>query len=300
MRALLERLEAGEVLVGDGATGTLLMAEGLEPGACSEAVNLERPELPEKIARLYAEAGADIVLTNTLGGSPLALARHGLEEKTEEIARAAVRAARRGAGEKVYVAASCGPTGLMLQPYGDADPDRISAAFERQIGALADAGIDLVVIETMTDLAEARLAVRAAKKVAPGIPTAATLTFDPTPKGFFTIMGQGIEQVCRGLEEAGADILGSNCGNGLLNMIRIARDFRHHTDRPLLIQSNAGLPVTEEDRLVYSESPAFFGEKTRDLLDAGVSIIGGCCGTTPDHVRAIRRAVDARASSPGA
>ena len=299
MRDLMERIAAGERLVGDGATGTFLMEEGLGPGECSEAVNLDRPDIPENIARLYSEAGADIVLTNTLGGTPAALARHGLEEKTEEIARAAVRAARNGAGGRAYVAASCGPTGLVLEPYGDADPDAVSAAFERQMAALAEEGIDLFIIETMTDLAEARIALRAAKRVAPGVPAAVTLTFDPTPKGFFTIMGQGIEQVCRELEEAGADILGSNCGNGLEKMIRIAAGFREHTEKPLLIQSNAGLPLAETDRLVYPESPAFFGERTPELLEIGVSIVGGCCGTTPEHVRAIRRAVDAWTASRG-
>jgi methionine synthase I (cobalamin-dependent) len=184
-----------------------------------------------------------------------------------------------------------GPSGHLLKPYGDADPVDLSAGFERQIRALAEAGADLLCIETMTDLAEAVLAVRAARTVAPDLPIMATMTFEATRRGFFTIMGASIEQAVRGLSDAGADILGSNCGNGSGTMLAIAREFRALTGLPIAIQPNAGLPESREGILVYPETPEFMAEQARELLAAGVAIIGGCCGTTPAHVRAWRAVV---------
>ena len=291
MRGLLERLAAGERLVGDGATGTLLLAGGLAPGEPPETINLSRPALVEEIARLYLDAGADLLQTNTFGGSPLKLALHGLERETETLNRAAVEATRRVAGERAYVAGSCGPTGRLLEPYGDTSPDAMYDSFRRQVTALIAAGVDCVCVETMTDLAEARLAIRAAKDVAPRIPVLATMTFDPTPRGYFTIMGVSIAAAAAGLAEAGADVVGSNCGNGIEPMVAIAREFRRHTTLPLLIQPNAGLPRMQGATTVYDETPAFMAEKARGLIDAGVSVIGGCCGTTPAHIAALRALV---------
>ncbi len=292
MSSLLERLRAGEVLVGDGAIGTMLIERGLPTGECPEKWNLGKPEVLEEIAALYVEAGADLVETNTFGGSPLKLAPYGLDDRTEEINIKAVRAARRAAGDRALVALSCGPTGRMLKPHGDTEPDEIAAAFERQLAAVVDEGVDLICIETMTDLVEATLAIRAAQSVSPATPVCATMTFDRTPRGFFTIMGVSIEQAAAGLADAGADIVGSNCGNGIENMIAIAAEFRKQTSLPLVIQSNAGLPEIRNGRAVYTESPEFMAEKSRQLLDIGVNIIGGCCGTTPEHIAAIRRIVD--------
>lgn len=292
MRDLLDRTGGGEVLVGDGAMGTFLMQEGLKAGECPELINLERSQVLEKIARLYLEAGADIIQTNTFGGSPLKLAQYSLEDKTEEINIAAATAARRVADARVYVAASCGPCGRLLKPYGDTDPEEIYNGFERQIGALVDAGVDMICIETMSDLKEAALAVNAAKSVSKKIPVAATMTFDPTPNGFFTIMGTSIEQAATGLAEAGADIIGSNCGNGIENMIRIAEEFKKNTSLPVMIQSNAGLPVIKDDNPVYTETPEFMADGCKKLLQIGVNIIGGCCGTTPDHIAAFKKVID--------
>jgi 5-methyltetrahydrofolate--homocysteine methyltransferase len=289
---LLEKLHRGERLVGDGAMGTMLMARGLEPGGCPERWNLDRPEVLEEIARLYCEAGAELVETNTFGGSPLKLAMYGLDTQTEEINAAAVAAVRRAVGDRAFVSGSCGPTGRMLLPYGDLTPEIMAAAFERQTGALIEAGVDLICVETMTDLAEARLAVEAARRQSSTIPICATMTFDPTPNGFFTVMGTSIEQAVIGLSEAGADIIGSNCGNGIDNMVSIAEAFRRFTNLPLIIQPNAGLPEIVEGTLRYGETPEFMAERTRKLLDLGVNIVGGCCGTTPEHIAAIRRVVD--------
>ena len=190
------------------------------------------------------------------------------------------------------MSASVGPSGHLLKPYGHADPADIGAGFERQIRALVEAGVDLICIEPMTDLTEAVLAARAARRVAPEVPVMATMTFDKTRRGFFTVMGVSIEQAVRGLTDAGADILGSNCGTGSEIMVDIAREFRARTDRPIAIQSNAGLPQHRGGVIVYAEGPEFMAGKARALLDLGVTLIGGCCGTTPDHIRAIRRVVD--------
>ncbi|MFA5141264.1 MAG: homocysteine S-methyltransferase family protein [Elusimicrobiota bacterium] len=290
MIGFLERLRQGP-LVADGAMGTMLMERGLKPGECPEAFGLAHPEALGEIARAYLEAGADIIQTNTFGASPLKLASYKLEDKTEEINRKAVEAARRAVAGKAYVSASCGPTGRLLKPVGDADPEEVLAAFKRQMKALLDAGADILCIETMTDLGEASLAVKAAKSLRPDVPVMATMTFDKTSRGFFTMMGVSVKKAVEGLKAAGADIVGSNCGNGIEAMVLIAKEMRTLTDLPLIIQANAGLPRLVGGKTVYPESPEFWAPKAKDLLAAGVSIVGGCCGTTPEHIRAIRDSV---------
>ena len=294
MSGLLERLDEGAVLVADGAMGTMLLQRGLQPGDCPELVNLDRPEVLGEIAAAYLAAGADIVQTNTFGAHPLKLAHYSLEDRAEGIVQAAVGAVREAVGQRALVSGSCGPCGEVLQPYGEADPEEVSAGFRLQAAALIAAGVDLLCIETMTDLAEATLAVEAARSVSATIPILATMTFDPTPKGFFTIMGVDVPRAARGLAEAGANAIGSNCGNGIQDMVRIAEDFRRETALPLVIQANAGLPELVGGKPTYTESPQFMGERCAALMDAGVRIIGGCCGTTPEHVAALRAAVDRR------
>jgi 5-methyltetrahydrofolate--homocysteine methyltransferase len=272
--------------------GTMLLARGLEPGQPPESVTLTRPVVLEEIAHLYLDAGADLLETNTFGGSALKLALHGLAHETETVNREAARAVRRAAGERAYVVASCGPSGRLLEPYGDVSPGAMYDSFRRQMEALSAAGVDGVCVETMTDLAEARLAVRAAKDASAATPVLATMTFDATPRGYYTIMGVSVAAAAAGLAEAGADVIGSNCGNGIEHMIAIAREFRRHTTLPLLIQPNAGLPRIVGDATVYDETPAFMAHKARELLAIGVSVIGGCCGTTPAHIAALRAVVD--------
>jgi 5-methyltetrahydrofolate--homocysteine methyltransferase len=292
MRPLRERLAAGDLLVGDGAMGTMLFERGLPPGEPPESVTLARPEVLEEIARLYRDAGADLLETNTFGGSPLALELHGLGDRWEAVNREAVRAVRRVAEGRAYVVASVGPSGRLLEPYGDTRPEVMADSFRRQAEALAGAGVDAFCVETMTDLAEAQLAVRAAKAAAPGVPVFATMTFDPTPRGYFTVMGVSVARAAAGLAEAGADAVGSNCGNGIEHMVAIARAFRAATALPLVIQANAGMPRSVGGRTVYDETPAFLAEQARALRTIGVSVVGGCCGTTPEHIRALRAMVD--------
>jgi 5-methyltetrahydrofolate--homocysteine methyltransferase len=288
MESILKCLENGEIFVADGAIGSLLLTRGLETGMPPESFNLSQPEVLKEIARSYLQAGAEIIQTNTFGASPLKLANYSLERKTEEINQIAFEVVKRVVGEKAYISASCGPSGKILKPYGDVEPEAIYDNFYRQLKVLITEGVDLVCIETMTDITEAVLAVKAARAVSSHIPIMTTLTFDSTPRGFYTIMGCGIDQAVKQLTQVGVDILGSNCGNGIEKMVLIAREFRKLTQFPLLIQSNAGLPVLKNNLPVYPEKPEFMAEKCKDLIAAGVSIVGGCCGTTPDHIRAIR------------
>ncbi len=292
MKKILERIREGEILIGDGAMGTMLFERGVDISYCPERINLTNPEMLEEIAALYLKAGADLLETNTFGTSPLKLALYGLEDKTEEIISNAVTAAKNVAKRSAYVSGSVGPCGKILKPYGDTDSKTIREGFERQINTLVEAGVHVICIETMTDLAEARLAVEAAKTVAPEIPVIATMTFDPTPRGYYTIMGVDVKSAAAGLEEAGADIIGSNCGNGIERMIEIARAFRMCTKMPLIIQSNAGLPRMEKGRAVYPESPEFMADCARALIPADISIIGGCCGTTPAHIKALGKMIE--------
>ncbi len=292
MQPVLERINAGETLVADGAIGSMLFQKGLQAGECPESLNLTKPEILEEIARLYFDAGAEIIQTNTFGASPVKLAEYGLEEETEEINSRAVAGARSVVGDRAYISGSCGPSGRILKPYGDAAPDLLYQGFERQVRALIGAGVDMVCVETMTDLHEATLAIQAVKNNFPQITIMATMTFDQTPRGFYTVMGVSVEDAAAGLQKAGADIIGSNCGNGLENMIEIARQFKEISDLPVMIQSNAGLPEIINGDFSYPETADFFMEKTPEMIDSGVSIIGGCCGTTPDHIRAIKNVVN--------
>ncbi len=295
METILNRIAKGEILIADGAMGSLLMARAKDiiNRKCPEVVNLSKPEILEEIAALYLEAGADIVQTNTFGASPLKLADYDLQDKVDEINRTAVEAVKKVVEGRAYVSASCGPSGKMLKPYGPVTPDEMSFNFSRQLEVMIDAGADLICVETMTDVTEASLAVKAAKALSPQTPVMATMTFDLTPRGFFTMMGVTIEKACNELAAAGADIIGSNCGNGIENMIRIAEEFKTHTRLPIIIQSNAGLPEMRDDVAVYLETPEFMAEKSKRLVEAGVSIVGGCCGTTPEHIRVIAQALKA-------
>ena len=292
MDTLLHRIRRGEIIVADGAMGTLLIRRGFRPEDCFEALNLKHPDVIREISSDYREAGADIIQTNTFGASPLKLQRFSLDGKTEAINAKAVEIARDAACGEAFISGSCGPSGRMLIPHGDTSPEQIHDSALRQMQALIEAGVDVICIETMTDLTEAILNIKAAKAVSPTIPVMATMTFDLTPRGFFTIMGVAIERAASELGKEGADIIGTNCGHGIEQMIDIARQFKMYSDLPLIVQSNAGLPKLIDGVPTYSEAPEFMADRSRELVAIGVSIIGGCCGTTPAHIAAIRRMVD--------
>ena len=295
MGALLQRLEEKRLLVADGAWGTLLQAKGLEAGTCPELWNVEQPETVRSVAAAYAEAGSDLVLTNTFGGSTLALRRHGLMERTAELNKAGARLSLEGAPGKL-VAASIGPTGEFLVPMGELSEEQMTAAFAVQIRAVLEAGVRILCVETMSCVEEAVCAVRAARAVAAELSVAvevmATMTFTHTPKGYRTFMGVDCRTAAEKLSEAGVDVLGSNCGNGIEQMVPIASEFRRNTDKPILIQANAGLPQIEDGVTVFRQSPEHMARWVPEVVEAGASIVGGCCGTNPEHIRAIRREID--------
>jgi 5-methyltetrahydrofolate--homocysteine methyltransferase len=291
MEKILERLRRREVIVGDGAVGTLLMHRVLNYCDPPEAYNITRPNLLEEIASMYLEAGAEIITTNSLGASPLRLRQFCLEEQTETINQNAVMAVRRAVGDRAYISASVGPSGCVLKPLGKTDPDEVLASFSRQISALLSASADLICIETMTDIAEATLALQAVRSLNPSIPVMATMTFSKSPRGYYTFMGTSVPEAVTALEKAGADIIGSNCGEGSDNMLAIAREFCRYSHVPVAIQSNAGLPSATNEGVVYPETPEFMAARAAEMVRLGVQVIGGCCGTTPEHIRAIRKAV---------
>ncbi len=292
MEPLLNKLKRREIIISDGAIGSMILSRALPTAPCPESYNLSHKEVLKSIAEDYLNAGAEIVQTNTFGASPLKLKDYSLDDKTEEININAVEAVRDAVMDKAYVSGSCGPSGKILKPYGDTGSDEMEESFSRQIKALTGAGVDIICIETMTDINEALIAIKCAKEISPDIPVIATMTFDPTPRGFYTIMGADIPAAAESLKEAGADIIGSNCGNGIENMIRIAEKFKEETDLPVIIQSNAGLPELKNGKIFYTETPDFMADKAAELAELDVAIIGGCCGTTPDHIRAVRNRID--------
>jgi 5-methyltetrahydrofolate--homocysteine methyltransferase len=313
VKPVLDRVHAGETLLADGALGSLLMERGLAPGEPPETFCLSHPEILREIVGLYRSAGAEIFQANTFGASPLKLARHGLESRMEEINAAAIRIVREALSSPPFVIrnssfvipapagagliwASIGPSGRLLKPYGDTEPSALYDSFLAQATALAQAGPDIVAVETMTDLAEAVLAVKAARAAMPSMPLVATLTFERRKKGFFTVMGNTIPQAAAALTDAGADMVGTNCGNGIENMVAIAREFRQATKMPLVVRPNAGLPEIRDGATFYPETPEFMASLLPQLLDIGVAIVGGCCGTTPVHIRAFRAVLDSRKS----
>lgn len=286
-----ERLRRGPAILGDGAWGTMLFTRGLSTGDAPERVCLERPDLLTEIAGLYLEAGAEVVTTNTFGANPERLRLHGLEDRLEEICRAAVASVRSAVGKRAWISGSIGPTGSLLAPLGKLEPAVAGAGFSRQAAALAAAGADLLCVETMTDLGEAELAVRAARTAAPGLPIVATMSFEATRRGFFTVMGVTPAKAAVRLEAAGASVVGANCGDPE-TMAGIAREFRAHCGLPVAVRPNAGLPTLVDGALVHPETPEAMAARVPALLEAGVHLLGGCCGTTPDHIRALRRALD--------
>ncbi len=290
---LLDRLAAGDFLLSDGATGTYLQTHGLEPGGCPEELNASRPEIVRQMAREYFEAGSDMVLTASFGGSRFMLDKYGHGDRVGELNRLAAEHARSQAPENGLVGGSVGPTGEFLEPLGPVSESEMLDAFAEQITALEEGGADAVVVETMMAVEEASLAVRAARENT-DLAVIATMTFDKGPRGFFTMMGVTPEQAVHDLGAAGADVVGANCGNGIETMLEIARRMRSATDVPLLIHSNAGIPAIRQGQIVYPETPEFMAPRFEEMADIGINIFGGCCGTTPAHIHAASQTLRGR------
>jgi 5-methyltetrahydrofolate--homocysteine methyltransferase len=288
--SLARRLAAG-VVVGDGGWGTMLAERGLPAGAPPELWTLQQPEILAEIARAYVDAGAELITTNTFGASPMRLSLHRLGDRFEEINRRGVEIVRAAVGDEALVSASIGPTGRLLAPLGDADPAEVSRGFAEQARILVAAGADVLCIETMTDLEEATLAVRAARSISEEIAIIASMTFDITPRGPFTVMGVSVPQAAERLASAGATLVGSNCGAGVEEMRIVAKAFVEVATVPVAIQPNAGLPRRQDGILVYPESPDRFAAAVAAMAATGVGLVGGCCGTTPAHIAALRRRI---------
>lgn len=291
MENILNRIKNGEILLGDGAIGTQIQEYYSGDMSVPELLNIEAPEIIERIALEYFKAGSQLIETNTFGGSTVKLAYSGNSERVKELNSVGVEIVKNVTKGKAYISGSVGPSGKMLEPMGDGDPTTIKSGFKKQIEILINSGVDIICIETMIDLQEAILAIEAARKISSSIPIISTMTFNKTPKGFFTVMGNSIEEVSSALKEAGVNIIGSNCGNGFENMVEIAKEFKKYSELPIIIQSNAGQPVNKNGKTVYLETPEFFAEKAKELIDIGVSIIGGCCGTTPEHIKAMKKVI---------
>ena len=279
-------LKKKKVLISDGAWGTFLQRKGLKPGECPELWNAVNPEAVFEIAKSYVDAGSDIIETNSFGGSRIKLAAYGLAERTYELNLKAAEISRKAAGSSIIVLGSIGPTGKILM-MGETSEEELYDVFSEQSKALEEGGADAVVLETFTDLEELKIALRAVKENT-GCETACTMTFEKLKTGKFkTMMGVSPEDMIEGLAELKPDIIGSNCGNGFENMITIVKRFKSSgTKLPILIQANAGMPLlNENNETVFPETPDFMADRLDDLISAGAVIVGGCCGTTPEHIK---------------
>lgn len=288
----LERIER-RVLVSDGAMGTMLYSKGIPFSRCFDDLNLSAPQLVKEVHLGYVKAGADLLETNTFGANRARLENHGLAAKVKEINLAGARLAREIAGEDIYVAGSAGPLGLRLEPLGPTSLEEARAMFREQIAALVEGGVDLIVLETMLDVNEARQALIAARDVAP-IPVVAQMTIQEDGN---SPAGTSPEDFTRLLDEWGADVIGINCSLGPAGVLEALERMGKVTSRRLSAQPNAGLPRTVEGRSLYLCSPDYMAAYSNRFIEAGARLVGGCCGTTPDHVRAIKKAV--RSLRPG-
>jgi 5-methyltetrahydrofolate--homocysteine methyltransferase len=289
--SLKERISGGIFLL-DGAMGTQLIARGIEVGKCNDYLNVESPDVVSDIHRSYFEAGSDAVLTNTFGANKYALGRHRLEEEAAKINSAGARIARKAGGQEKYVLGDIGPSGDFLEPLGSLKPEELKEAFARQAKALLDGGVDGFIIETMTALDEVTIAIEAVKSVGGGVPVLASMSFDRAGDDFKTMMGVDVETAVAKIVSLDVDAVGFNCGTVSLDeYIELAEKFVSTVkalgkDVLIYAEPNAGKPELVEDQAVYKVSPEDFAAAVEKIHSAGVNIIGGCCGTSPAHIRA--------------
>jgi homocysteine S-methyltransferase len=291
--SLLERLST-EVILADGAMGTMLHTRGIGFDKCFDELNLTQPSTVAEIHRAYIEAGAQLIITNTFGANRFKLAKHGLEDHVLEINRASVDLAKRvvaASFKEVLVAGDVGPLGVRIAPFGRVQPEQARVAFAEQIKALAEAGADLIVIETFSDLYEIREAIRAAREVC-NLPVIASVTFTRDDR---TILGDDPMKVARTLRDEAADVIGVNCSGGPAQLARILKQMSQAVparDAKFWVKPNAGWPEQVGGRIMYPADAEYFGEYALSFREMGACIVGGCCGTTPKHIAAMRRALD--------
>ena len=285
-------LETDRTILADGAMGTMLFAEGLEFGDPPELWNIQHPDIVRRVHRGYLDAGSSIVLTNTFGGNRFRLGLHGLEKRVDELNRTAailLRAEVDSSGTHALVAGDIGPSGQIMAPLGTLDFDEAVDGFAEQARALVAGGVDVLWIETMSDLEEVHAALAGARRAHPSIPLIATMTFDTRGR---TMMGVTPEQAARALSEWGADAIGGNCGNGPDELVPVVEKMRAVApDAVIVAKSNAGIPELIDMRTVYRAGPDEMADRALDFKAAGARIIGACCGSTPAHLAAMRNAL---------
>lgn len=293
-QTLLEAVRE-RVLLGDGAMGTQLQLAGLEPGGCGEAWNIDHPERLLEIQKAYVEAGSDCLITNTFGGCRIMLERHGRGDDVAAINRAGVESARKAFGEKPgFVLGDIGPFGGLMEPHGEIPEQRVREAFNEQAEALVSANVDAIIVETQTALEELSLGIEAAKKA--GAPCIiGSMAYDVTHDNseIRTMMGIDPERAVRFMIDAGVDIVALNCGTGIDIgwAAKAVKRYRAVCDRPTMAQPNSGQPVLENMKVVYKQTPEEMVAELPALLDAGVGIVGACCGSTPEHIRLFRKVI---------
>lgn len=285
----ISQLVAGGTVLTDGAWGTQLAAAGLPAGEPPDIWNITNPAAVQAVAKSYVDAGSRVILTNTFRANRVALSHYDAAPDIKEINAAGVRISRTAARGSAAVFASIGPSGKMLVN-GDITADQLDAAFSEQAIALAAAGADAIVVETMTDLDEAVIAVIAAKRT--GLPVVASMVFDSGPDRMRTMMGVTIEKAVAVLTEAEADVIGANCGVGIEHYVGVCQRMRQATTLPIWIKANAGLPQYVGDAISYAETPDHFASTAMEICAAGANFIGGCCGTTPAFISAIANQLD--------
>lgn len=296
MNKFLSTLKSKIVLLCDGAMGTELQRKGLKVGDCPEEYNLTHPEVIQAIHKDYYDAGSDIVETNTFGANRLRLKFYGLEDQVREINSAAVNNAKFVCPNNKFIAGSIGPLGELFEPIGTISENYAYEVFVEQAKVLEDSGLDILFIETMMSIEEAVIAVKAAKENTT-LPIAASMTFELGKTGLKTPWGVDVQTAVNELTNAGADIIGSNCGKGFDEMIQVINEMKKLTTKPILAQSNAGIPELVDGKLHYIETPEMIAPKVHELLKSGVNIIGGCCGTNPSHIKKMREVLDLFLSS---